>query len=395
MKASQIKFILVSIFYLPIGTQCWAQDQKTTSNEPKTLKVGSTAPHIDAEFCFRKNEVNSLKIEQYNRDTIYVVEFWATWCPPCIAAMPLMEDIQNEFADRGVQLISLSNESREKLDEFLAKEVPGISGKTYLDIAEVYAIACDPDQSVYKEYMAASGNFSIPKIFIIGKDGRVEWIGEHGGLRSTLEEILTGRWDRAGFARKYEVKQDVSLAIRRMSEFRQKHAEDPDVVIAEIDKELAKIGPVDEPLIQILRGFRIQTLVNCGRFDEADRSIREGFTNASGNLEAVGILASILPQLPEIEKIDRKSIVELAVSELENASPTETLSHAMQELNISMESQLKLQEARLYVWAGLVRRAEEAAELARRLAVGTSTESIAEAYFQEVQKIRDNREAGR
>jgi hypothetical protein len=60
----------------------------------------------------------------------------------------------------------------------------------------------------------------------------------------------------------------------------------------------------------------------------------------------------------------------------------------MRELNISMESQSKLLQARLYVWAGLISRAEEAAELAKKLAVGTSTESVAEASLQEIKKMR-------
>jgi hypothetical protein len=236
--------------------------------------------------------------------------------------------------------------------------------------------------------MATSGNFSVPKIFIVGKQGRVEWIGEHGELRTTLEAILSGTWDQAAFARKYETRQNVGLAIRRMSEFRNRHAKDPDAVVQEIDKELATIGQVDEPQTQILTGFRIQTLVGCGRFAEADRSIREGFKAARGNVEAVGVLASFLPQLPENDELDRTSIVQLAVNELENTASTDSLAAAMRELNISMESQSKLLQARLYVWAGLISRAEEAAELAKKLAVGTSTESVAEASLQEIKKMR-------
>jgi thiol-disulfide isomerase/thioredoxin len=388
MKNSWTKVIVASVFYLSLMMDCGAQDLNANRIEPKPLKIGSVAPHIDAEFCFRKSEIKKLKMEKYQEDTIYVIEFWATWCPPCIAAMPLMEKVQGEFADRKVRLISLSNESKEKLEEFLAKVIPNSSGKTYMDFTEVFAIACDPDQSAYNDFMATSGNFSVPKIFIVGKQGRVEWIGEHGELRTTLEAILSSTWDQAAFARKYEIRQKVGLAIRRMSEFRNRHAKDPDAVVQEIDKELATIGQVDEPQTQILTGFRIQTLVGCGRFAEADRSIREGFKAARGNVEAVGVLASFLPQLPENDELDRTSIVQLAVNELENTASTDSLAAAMRELNISMESQSKLLQARLYVWAGLISRAEEAAELAKKLAVGTSTESVAEASLQEIKKMR-------
>jgi thiol-disulfide isomerase/thioredoxin len=49
---------------------------------------------------------------------ILVVNFWATWCAPCVAEMPQLEQLQTEFAARGVTIVGLGSESTERVRRF-------------------------------------------------------------------------------------------------------------------------------------------------------------------------------------------------------------------------------------------------------------------------------------
>jgi thiol-disulfide isomerase/thioredoxin len=53
--------------------------------------------------------------------TIRVVNFWATWCPPCIREIPLLMDIQREYAQRGVQVIGIAIDETAAVTEFAAE----------------------------------------------------------------------------------------------------------------------------------------------------------------------------------------------------------------------------------------------------------------------------------
>src|SRR5690242_5941209 len=50
---------------------------------------------------------------------IYVVEFWATWCPPCRASIPHLTEIQKEFKDKNVIVVGVSDEKEETVIPFV------------------------------------------------------------------------------------------------------------------------------------------------------------------------------------------------------------------------------------------------------------------------------------
>ena len=52
--------------------------------------------------------------------SVRVVNFWATWCPPCIREIPLLVDVQDRFGDRGVQVIGIAIDETEAVAEFAA-----------------------------------------------------------------------------------------------------------------------------------------------------------------------------------------------------------------------------------------------------------------------------------
>ncbi|HAS43103.1 MAG TPA: TlpA family protein disulfide reductase [Microscillaceae bacterium] len=93
------------------------------------LLVGSFA--IQAQD-FKKIKLADLdKIVQPQGDKIYVVNFWATWCRPCIKELPYFERLQKKYADKNVKVILLAVEDAEqKVKIFIKKKK--IQSQVYL-----------------------------------------------------------------------------------------------------------------------------------------------------------------------------------------------------------------------------------------------------------------------
>ena len=82
-------------------------------------------------FFFAAPQVQEVSLEQLqantiqNNDTLYVVNFWATWCKPCVAEMPYLEEAQKKFANNKVKVVFVSlNYTRELavVDKFVKQK---------------------------------------------------------------------------------------------------------------------------------------------------------------------------------------------------------------------------------------------------------------------------------
>ncbi|MCC6322636.1 MAG: TlpA family protein disulfide reductase [Phycisphaerales bacterium] len=159
------------------------------SGEPKTpaaitLKAGDAAPALSIEQWLKGTPVNG-----FQTGTVYVVEFWATWCPPCVANIPHLTKLQAEHPE--VVIIGVAASERkatdgkpdtrvEKLNTFIAQRGDAIG----------YRMAYDEDRSMSREWMAPAGRNTIPTAFIVGKDGKLAWIGHPGEMDAQLASAL-------------------------------------------------------------------------------------------------------------------------------------------------------------------------------------------------------------
>jgi thiol-disulfide isomerase/thioredoxin len=181
-----------------------AQDAKDDGGI--SLTIGDKAPDIDIAYWVKGVEMdprgNFEPITHFDEGKTYVLEFWATWCGPCVASMPHLSEVQAKYKDYGVTVIGVSDETLPKVTNFLFQTYKG-DGKLQNDRTN-YILTTDPDQSVKKDYFLAAGQRGIPCAFIIGKQGDVEWIGHPMNIEAPLDAVVHDTWDRGAFKAKWE-----------------------------------------------------------------------------------------------------------------------------------------------------------------------------------------------
>lgn len=116
-------------------------------------------------------------LSQQKDKNIVILDFWATWCGPCRRVMPIMEEVANEYKDKGVILIAVNlMESPKAIRSFLQRQ--GLHP----------TVALDKDGAVGNAYKTQF----IPQTVIIGKYGIVQavHIGNLPNLKQTLKKEL-------------------------------------------------------------------------------------------------------------------------------------------------------------------------------------------------------------
>lgn len=229
------------------------------------LTIGSPAPSIDVEHWVQDGEGKFKPVTQFKKDKVYVVEFWATWCGPCIMSMPHIAQLQADYADKDVQVISISDEDLDTVKEFLERD--NGEGETFAEVTKGYCLTTDPDKSVYADYMQAAGQNGIPTAFIVGKTGEIEWIGHPMEMDGPLAEIVDGSWDRAVHAEAMAEMQKVNEAFGEIRSLLQ--ADKADEAAEMIDGMIAGAkSPRVKQTLQQIRGqldqVRLQMAIQGG-----------------------------------------------------------------------------------------------------------------------------------
>ena len=165
-----------------------------------TLVVGSVAPDLNVESWLSKGNGDRFpEVTKFEAGKVYIVEFWATWCPPCVASMPHLSELQDKYEAKGVQVISITDEPLEEVSAFLQRQVRSDPSKTYAELTKNYCLTTDPDGSSHFSYTEASGVPGIPAAFLIGKSGKIEWIGHPVEIDEPLELVVADKFDAVAY----------------------------------------------------------------------------------------------------------------------------------------------------------------------------------------------------
>ncbi|MEO1614391.1 MAG: redoxin domain-containing protein [Planctomycetota bacterium] len=252
-----------------------------------TLGIGSKAPSLDIEYYFESDDP---KVTKFEKGQVYVVEFWATWCGPCIASMPHLADLQNEFRESGVKIISISDEDLETVQATMEKPYPGQEA-TFAKVTSPYILTTDPDRSVYTDYMVAAEQNGIPTSFIVGKSGLIEWIGHPAELDEPLASVVGDSWDREAFKAEMEEQQQFQSILQEFAQLAGSEKYDEAGKILEEQITNTKSEELKERWVMIRHQFNLMS----GRITDADITFYRGqLTEQKGTPQAIYQTAMML-----------------------------------------------------------------------------------------------------
>lgn len=143
---------------------------------------------------------------------IYMVEFWATWCPPCKISVPVLNKIQNRFKDQltiiGVTSADDRGNTVSAVKRFVKEHGAGM----------IYHVAMDRDERTTTAYLASTGIPGIPYAYLVGNDGKIAWHGSP--LDPAMEDIVTqlvaGKYDAESAKKAAETEREVQRRFQEL-----------------------------------------------------------------------------------------------------------------------------------------------------------------------------------
>ena len=121
--------------------------------------------------------------EQFKGKVLYI-DYWASWCGPCLLSFPFMNDLQTAYGPRGLQVVAVNmDEKPADAAAFLAKHPAG------------FAVASGPNAPCAKAFAVAT----MPTSFLVDRNGRIRSThagfrpGDVDGLRAAVESLLAER----------------------------------------------------------------------------------------------------------------------------------------------------------------------------------------------------------
>jgi thiol-disulfide isomerase/thioredoxin len=134
--------------------------------QPDSSLVGTAMPDLKVEFLDKAPATSGKPL---------LVEFWATWCPPCRDSIPHLNEIHEEFKAKGLVVIGITDEKEQTVRSFQK------------DLPMNYSVGIDATGALGTKL----GVQGIPHAFLVDKSGKIVWAGHPMALQaSDIKSIL-------------------------------------------------------------------------------------------------------------------------------------------------------------------------------------------------------------
>jgi thiol-disulfide isomerase/thioredoxin len=136
---------------------------------PGALRIGEAPPPLLAERIAGSDDITLPRLH----GRVVVLDFWATWCRPCRAIMPVLDQLHGRYHDRGLTVIGVSRERRPTIEAHLQRA------------PVTYTVARDLGGTQLQYGISA-----LPTLVILDRRGRVREVRVGGGDIGTLAQML-------------------------------------------------------------------------------------------------------------------------------------------------------------------------------------------------------------
>jgi thiol-disulfide isomerase/thioredoxin len=172
---------------LAVGlTACAKADRDDKEDEEFAPLIGKPAPEVAPDFAITGKPVRLADL----KGKVVLLDFWAVWCPPCVASLPHLREWSTEYKDKGLEVVGLTTyfEGRGFDKEDLSKKdeqeaLKEFAAKHKLDY-RVAALSREDWRKVSKAYKVTS----IPQVVLLDRQGKVQMV-KVGGDEETRAAV--------------------------------------------------------------------------------------------------------------------------------------------------------------------------------------------------------------
>ena len=174
MKGKPIFIILLVLLVIGVSVvgYFWLSRGVNRFNPESKLRIGDLAPDFSVQLL--TGETFTLSD---HRGTVVVLDFWATWCGPCVAKMPTVQALSEQFADKAIFVGINVGESQNRVQAFIDEH-------TF-----TFPIGIDENNYIHRNLFPSPG---VPYMVVINGDGVITatFLGGGGGMEEVYKNAI-------------------------------------------------------------------------------------------------------------------------------------------------------------------------------------------------------------